>query len=167
MLEARARRQHTVLDLDYRPMFWDSLDHARAEIAAVLPQITVAVGNREECFVATGESDPHAAAQALLSHGLDLAVVKLGPEGVLATSKRESVLVPPIPVTPLNGLGAGDGFGGSLIHGLLSGWSLEKTLSRANAAGAIVASRLECSTAMPTSDEIDDLLATRGSDVRA
>ena len=54
----------------------------------------------------------------------------------------------------VNGLGAGDCFGGSLIHGLLRGWPLEKTLRYANAAGAIVASRLECSTAMPTAAEV-------------
>ena len=37
---------------------------------------------------------------------------------------------------------------------LLHGWPLEKTLRYANAAGAIVASRLECSTAMPTAAEV-------------
>ena len=62
-------------------------------------------------------------------------------------------------MTPLNGLGAGDSFGGSLCHGLLAGWPLERTLAAANAAGAIVASRLECSTAMPTEAEIDTLIA--------
>jgi 5-dehydro-2-deoxygluconokinase len=34
---------------------------------------------------------------------------------------------------------------------------LEKTLRYANAAGAIVASRLECSTAMPTAAEVAEL----------
>jgi 5-dehydro-2-deoxygluconokinase len=63
-----------------------------------------------------------------------------------------------MPVKVLNGLGAGDGFGGALCHGLLSGWPLTKTLRFANAAGAIVASRLECSTAMPTTAEVDQLL---------
>ena len=62
-------------------------------------------------------------------------------------------------MTPLNGLGAGDSFGGSLCHGLLAGWPLQRTLAAANAAGAIVASRLECSTAMPTEAEIDTLIA--------
>ena len=74
------------------------------------------------------------------------------------TRDGERVEAPPIPVTPLNGLGAGDSFGGSLAHGLLAGWDLGTVLHRANAAGAIVASRLECSTAMPTPDEIDVLL---------
>jgi 5-dehydro-2-deoxygluconokinase len=62
-------------------------------------------------------------------------------------------------VNVLNGLGAGDAFGGSLVHGLLAGWDLEKIMRHANAAGAIVASRLECSSAMPTTDEIESAVA--------
>ena len=42
-------------------------------------------------------------------------------------------------VEVLNGLGAGDAFGGALCHGLLSGWELERTIRFANAAGALVA----------------------------
>ena len=78
---------------------------------------------------------------------------------MLAKTKHERVESPPIMIEPVNGLGAGDSFGGSLAHGLLAGWPLEKVLHRANAAGAIVASRLECSTAMPTEAEIDILLS--------
>jgi len=59
-------------------------------------------------------------------------------------------------VDVVNGLGAGDAFGGAFCHGLLSGWDLEKTLRFANAAGAIVAGRLECSTAMPYEHEVLD-----------
>jgi len=158
VLEARARRPLTVLDLDYRQMFWGDAAAAREQVQRVLPQITVAVGNRTECEVATGESDPDRAADALLAAGVDLAVVKMGPEGVLGRTATTRVVVPPLTITPLNGLGAGDAFGGALCHGLLSGWPLDKVLQYANAAGAIVASRLECSTAMPTQAEIEILL---------
>ncbi|GAA1873596.1 5-dehydro-2-deoxygluconokinase [Pseudonocardia ailaonensis] len=157
-LAARAGRP-TVLDLDYRPMFWTDAAAATEQVQKILGQVTVAVGNREECEVAVGETDPERAADALLAAGVELAVVKQGPKGVLAKTRSERVVSPPIPVTPYNGLGAGDSFGGSLAHGLLAGWPLEKVLSRANAAGAIVASRLECSTAMPTAAEIDVLLS--------
>ena len=160
VLEARARTPFTVLDLDYRPMFWETPAHATEQVQRALPHVTVAVGNREECEVAIGETEPDRAADALLAAGVELAVVKQGPKGVLAkTRSGERVEAPPLPVRPLNGLGAGDSFGGSLIHGLLEGWPLEKVLRHANAAGAIVASRLECSTAMPTSEEIETLLA--------
>jgi 5-dehydro-2-deoxygluconokinase len=160
VLAARARKSFTVLDLDYRPMFWETPAHATEQVQKALSQVTVAVGNREECEVAVGESEPERAADALLAAGVELAVVKQGPKGVLAkTRSGERVESPPIPIKPLNGLGAGDSFGGSLCHGLLAGWPLEKVLQNANAAGAIVASRLECSTAMPTEAEIDTLIA--------
>ena len=159
VLDTRARKPLTVLDLDYRPMFWASAADAREQVQQVLPKITVAVGNRTECEVATGESDPDRAADALLAAGAELAVVKMGPGGVLGRTATSRVVVPPLEITPLNGLGAGDAFGGALCHGLLSGWPLEKVLQYANAAGAIVASRLECSTAMPTLAEIEILLA--------
>jgi len=159
VLEARARKPFTVLDLDYRPMFWADAAAAREQVQRALPYVTVALGNREECEVATGEADPERAADALLAAGVELAIVKGGPRGVLAKTRTERATAAPIPIRPMNGLGAGDSFGGSICHGLLSGWPLDRTLAAANAAGAIVASRLECSTAMPTQEEIEMLLA--------
>lgn len=155
--EARSRAPLTVLDLDYRPMFWETQAAATEQVQKALRHVTVAVGNREECEVAIGETNPHKAADALLDLGVELAIVKQGPRGVLGKTRHSSVNVPPNEVDVVNGLGAGDAFGGSLIHGLLRNWPLEKTLRYANAAGAIVASRLECSTAMPTADEVATL----------
>lgn len=152
--EIRARAPLTVLDLDYRPMFWETPAAATEQVQRALQHVTVAVGNREECEIAVGETNPHKAADALLDLGVELAIVKQGPRGVLGKTKQSSVTVPPNDVDVVNGLGAGDAFGGSLIHGLLHSWPLEKTLRYANAAGAIVASRLECSTAMPTAVEV-------------
>ncbi len=156
--ESRQRRHPTVLDLDYRPMFWDSPQAAREQIRQAIPHVTVAVGNLEECEVATGETEPEAAAESLLQAGVQLAVVKQGPKGVYARTRDEITQVPPISVDVVNGIGAGDGFGGALCHGLLSGWPLEQTIRFANAAGAIVTTRLECSSAMPTTSEVESFL---------
>lgn len=150
----------TVFDLDWRPAFWHEPDEARPHYAAALRHASVAVGNVEEVEIATGVREPREAAHALLDAGVRLAVVKQGPEGVLAMNQAgEAVEVPPLPVTVLNGLGAGDAFGGALCHGLLAGWELERVIRYANAAGAIVASRLECSSAMPYADEVEAALA--------
>jgi 5-dehydro-2-deoxygluconokinase len=146
--------RYTVLDLDYRPAFWASETAATEQIRAALGRVNVAVGNLAECEIAVGTMDPDKAADALLDLGVELAIVKQGPRGVLGRTKHESVTVPAHDIGVVNGLGAGDGFGGSLCHGLLAGLSLEQTLRNANAAGAIVASRLECSTAMPTAAEV-------------
>ncbi len=157
-LKARNGRGITVLDLDYRPMFWPTRQEARHWVQQALPLVSVAVGNLDECETATGERDPLAAARALHEAGVELAVVKQGPKGVLAHDRTVSVEVPPVPVEVLNGLGAGDAFGGALCHGLLAGWDIEQVMRFANAAGAIVASRLACSDAMPTTAEVTDFL---------
>jgi 5-dehydro-2-deoxygluconokinase len=158
LLEHRGRIAHTVLDLDFRPMFWSSVDSARAEIGALLDQVTVAVGNRAEVEVAVGTADPRDAAERLLARGISLAVVKLGAGGVLVATSAGSWTVPPQPVEVVCGLGAGDAFGGALVHGLLSGWAPERIARYANAAGAIVAGRLACADAMPTLAEIEELV---------
>lgn len=160
---ARASRTATVFDLDWRPMFWDGGDHssvAPARYREALAHATVAVGNIDECEIATGEREPHAAARALLAAGVELAVVKQGPKGVLAVHRDGPTAdVPPLPVEVVNGLGAGDAFGGALCHGLLAGWDIARIMRYANAAGAIVASRLACSSAMPFPDEVERALA--------
>lgn len=149
----------TVLDLDYRPRFWADEATASQCVEEMLGRVDVAIGNLEECRVTVGESDAERAADALLDRGVDIAIVKQGMTGTLAKSRDERVFVPSIKVKVLNGLGAGDAFGGALCHGLIEGWDLRRTVGFASAAGAIVASRLECSTAMPTSDEVEALLA--------
>ncbi|MER6188189.1 5-dehydro-2-deoxygluconokinase [Streptomyces sp. NPDC001652] len=155
-LAHRAKAGTTVFDLDWRPMFWADPNQARGFYAQALRHTTVAVGNLDECEVATGEREPYAAAKALLAAGVELAIVKQGPKGVLAMERDGSTAeISPVPVEVVNGLGAGDAFGGALCHGLLSGWDTRRTVIFANAAGAIVASRLSCSDAMPTEAEVD------------
>ena len=90
MLEARERKRHTVIDLDYRPTFWPSEEAASREIGAAIDHATVAVGNRRECEVAVGTGDPDAAADALLERGIELAIVKLGGDGVLVATPRRA-----------------------------------------------------------------------------
>jgi 5-dehydro-2-deoxygluconokinase len=148
----------TIHDLDHRPTFWSDESEAGHWARAALKHATVAVGNRDEVAVAVRTRDPYAASAALLELGVEIAVVKRGPEGVLARTRDELVEVEPVPVEVVNGLGAGDAFGGALCHALLSGWDLERTMRFCNAAGAIVAGRLACSDAMPTTAEVEAAL---------
>ena len=145
----------TVHDLDHRPMFWSDESEAGHWARAALKHATVAVGNQDEVAVAVRTRDPYAASAHLLELGVEVAIVKRGPEGVLARTKDELVEVPPVPVDVVCGLGAGDAFGGALVHGLLSGWPLERAIRLANAAGAHVAARLACADAMPSLEDIE------------
>lgn len=170
MLSHRGRPEpgsgrHTVLDLDWRAMFWPSPEEARTEYDLMLGSVTVVVGNRDEVEVAVGTRDPQRAADHLLGRGVALALVKMGGEGVLVATPDSRAVIPPHVVDVVCGLGAGDAFGGALVHGLLSGWEPVRIAAYANAAGAIVASRLACADAMPTVAELDALVTSGGAPV--
>ena len=158
-LDLRKGSRWTIADLDYRPMFWQDEEIASREVGRALGKANVAIGNKEECRIAVGETEPDRAADALLDRGVDIAVVKQGPLGTLAKTGQERIVMPVTPVEVCNGLGAGDAFGGSFCHALLEGFDLARAVQYASTAGAIVASRLECSTAMPTTEEIERVIA--------
>lgn len=155
-----ASGRFTVLDLDWRPVFWPSPRTARREYVRLLQQVSVAVGNRSEVEVAVGTADPEEGARRLLDLGVEMAIVKKGADGVLLATQHGMTTVPPCKVDVVCGLGAGDAFGAALIHGLLSGWDPLRCVEYGNAAGAIVASRLACSDAMPTFEELEAMVTT-------
>lgn len=157
-LEARAGKP-TIHDLDHRPSLWADPAEARELGRRALAHASVAVGNLAEAAVVVGEAEPEETARRLLELGPSVAIVKLGGAGVLAVAGDEVVEVEPIAVEVVNGLGAGDAFGGALSHGLLTGLSLAETLALANAAGALVAARHGCADDMPSLDEVEALCA--------
>jgi len=152
---ARGTRVH---DLDHRPSLWASKDEARRWAGEAIRRATVVVGNTDEVEMATGESDPQRAARVLIDMGVETALVKMGADGAVGVTRAETVHALGFETEVLNGLGAGDAFGGMLCHGLLARWPLRRTLMHANAAGAIVASRLACADAMPTLAEVQRMV---------
>ena len=161
----RSRQEHTIVDLDYRPTLWESNFAAREKVRQILDHCTVAVGNRAECDMAVGESDPDKAADALLELGVALAVVKMGEGGVMLASDVERVRIDPVSVDLVCGLGAGDAFGGALVLGLLSDWGLTEIGQFANAAGAYVVSQLSCADDMPTREQVRELIQHNNRDL--
>jgi 5-dehydro-2-deoxygluconokinase len=153
---ARPRRgtSWTILDLDWRPTLWADPGAYPALIDAAAQLSDVLIGSDSE-FAAAGLRPGEA-----ITAGRALTVLKHGPGGVtlLADGSRRSL--PGIAVEVVCGLGAGDALTAAFAAGLLAGLDPIRALERGNAAGAIVASRLMCSAAMPIPDEIDKLLTT-------
>jgi 5-dehydro-2-deoxygluconokinase len=153
-LRERERKGFTIHDLDHRPTFWRAPEEAGPLARQALGFATVAVGNLDEVTVAVGSGTPEAQASRLLDLGLELAIVKLGGDGVLAAWNGGAERVPAVGVEVVNGLGAGDAFGAALCHGLLEGWDVVETVRFANAAGAYVAGQLACADAMPNEAQV-------------
>jgi 5-dehydro-2-deoxygluconokinase len=161
-LRQRERKSESIIDLDYRPSFWTSVEEARVAAQEAIAMCTIAIGNIAECQVALGISDPQEAATELLNRGVRIAIVKMGGDGVLLATTSERIVIAPLPIKLVCGLGAGDAFGGALIHGLLSGWGLREIGEFANAAGAYLASELMCSDAMPTLQILNSFIGIGG-----
>ncbi|MEI6363546.1 MAG: PfkB family carbohydrate kinase [Actinomycetes bacterium] len=157
-LTARAKAGHTILDLDYRPALWPSVETARAAAAEAIALATVVVGNLDECEMAVETRNPDSAADRLLARGVDLAIIKQGADGALFANRSHRWVIAPTPIAVVCGLGAGDAFGGALSHGLLAGWDVDAVGRFASAAGAYVAARLTCADDMPTEARVRELI---------
>lgn len=143
---------HTVLDLDWRPALW-------ADGATYREWMSVAVRFADVVVGGTAEFEAAGLDAAALARTTPIVVVKRGPAGVTLIERGRTIDIAPHEVEVVNGLGAGDAFIAALVAALLGGASAGEACARGNAAGAIVASRLSTSWAMPTGDEIDALLA--------
>lgn len=162
-LARRSRAPHTILDLDYRPSFWTSPSEAQRAARAAIEHCSVVLGNRAECDMAFGESDPDKIADHLLADGVTLSIVKLGADGVMLATKDERIRIAPLTIKLVCGLGSGDAFGGALVHGLLHSLTLREIGEFANAAGAYVATKLTCADAMPTEQMLRSFMADPAS----
>jgi len=94
-------------------------------------------------------------------------VSKLGEEGTRVWQGRDSVFLPPYEVEVVSTIGAGDGFASGFIYALLAGKPVIECLQFGNAAAAIVVSRLSCSEAMPTREEVETLILSQAKRMSA
>jgi 5-dehydro-2-deoxygluconokinase len=148
-----AAARWTIFDLDWRPQLWHVEDGYPPLAERAARSCNVLIGGDAE--FAAADIEPAAAVHDL---GTQLAVVKHGAQGVSVHSVDGVEEIPGIPVPVVNGLGAGDAFAAAFGAALLAGLPAAEAARHGNAAGAIVASRLGCAPAMPTSSELRRLL---------
>ena len=81
-------------------------------------------------------------------------VYKRGANGCSTFSNEGHFDTPIFPVIALKPTGAGDGFMGGFISGLVAGAPLEDAVRRGAATAAIVVTRVGCAPAMPSTNEV-------------
>lgn len=141
MAALRVHRGTTIFDLDWRPVLWDDPDGYAPLAAEAASAADIVVGNEEE-LDASGLRE------------LPTLVLKRGERGATVLDRAAETDVAGVPVDVVNGLGAGDAFAAALGHGILRGLPLVEAVRRGTVAGAVVASRLGCSAAMPREEEL-------------
>ncbi len=159
---AREAGVRLVLDIDYRDSSWNSPEDAGKEARAVLPWVDVVLGNEDEFAILTGTRDPSAQMKATFDLGPSLLVRKLGAKGVEAHTRERSLTVEPCPVRVVCTIGAGDGFAAGFLFALFQNLPLIECLRYGNAVAAVVVSRVSCSDAMPTLEEVKEYLRPSG-----
>ncbi len=155
MAALERHRGTAIFDLDFRPMFWPDPSQYRGTVTAALRHADIVVGNEDEVAAASGDSDPRTGVDHLRAMGPKIALLKRGGAGSVLFESDRVVEVPPVRMKVVNGLGAGDAFIAAFSHGLLRGVDLETAVHRGNRAGAIVASQVPCSEAMPRLAELE------------
>jgi 5-dehydro-2-deoxygluconokinase len=149
-LAALAEHQGTtIFDLDWRPALWERADDYGELARTAAGHADIVIGNEEEVEAAAG--DPG----TLLELGVRTVVLKRGEHGAVLFHEGREVEVPGHPVEVVNGLGAGDAFVATFVQSLHANLPLEEAVRRGSVAGAIVASQLACSEAMPRLDELE------------
>ena len=135
----------TVFDLDWRPALWDDAQDYPELARAAARWADVVVGNEEEVEMARLPEVP-------------VLVVKRGERGATIVEEGATADIPGLRVDVVNGLGAGDAFAAAFGYGLLRALPLLECVRRGTVAGALVASRMTCSDAMPRLEELDRAL---------
>jgi sugar/nucleoside kinase (ribokinase family) len=161
LLEAAIAAHVSVsFDPNLRLNLWPDHDEMRTLLNTVAARAQVVLPGIREGRLLTGHADPETIADTYLSAGAAEVVVKLGATGARAfTADGQTAQSRPFAVTPIDTVGAGDGFAAGYIAGLLAGADLQQRLDQAAAVGALVTTRRGDLTAMPTRAEVDQLLS--------
>lgn len=163
---AKQAGRRVVFDVDYRSMSWPNPAAAGQAVRLALPFIDVLIGNQLELSLVAGEEDLERATVSLRER-IPMLVSKLGEQGTRVWQGRDSVFLPPYAVEVVSTIGAGDGFASGFLYALLAGRSVTQCLHFGNAAAAIVVSRLSCSEAMPTLEEVETMIRNQAKQVSA
>jgi 5-dehydro-2-deoxygluconokinase len=143
-----------IIDIDYRPYSWTHAEEAQEVCMRAANMCDIIVGNDVEFKILAGSQDGLALAQALSQKTGRIVVYKQGEKGCTTFTKGHSFDTLVFPVEALKPTGAGDGFMGGFISGLVAGAALEDAVLRGSATAAIVVTRVGCAPAMPDAAEV-------------
>lgn len=149
-----------IFDVDYRPYSWASAEEAASVYSRAASICDVIIGNDVEFGFMAGHYDEGLVkARELASRDASIVVFKMGEKGAITLSGDEEIRTGIYPVEALKPTGAGDSFMGGFIASLAAGYTLKDAVLRGSASASMVVSRVGCSSAMPSTEELEAFLA--------
>lgn len=154
-------------DPNLRPPLWDSLETAREQVLYGLNYCDILKISDNEIQWLTGEEDYTDGVNWILDRfEIPLILVSMGKEGSRAYYKGSMVEVAPfLQKNTIETTGAGDTFGGCVLHYILEHGlenlteeNLREMLRFANAAAALITTRKGALRVMPSVEEISGIL---------
>lgn len=154
-------------DPNYRAPLWENEKVAIEMMREPIPYVDMMKISDEETELLTGQVDPEAAAEILISQGVKVVVVTLGEKGALVRIKDGSHIVAGFKSQVVDTTGAGDSFWGSFVQQVLGTKKaveeltleeLSKCVTYANAVASICVSKRGAIPAMPTKEEVEKRL---------
>ncbi len=129
-----------VIDHNYRPALWVSVDVARAALTRLLPYMHIVFVTFEDEQRLWGDVNPDAACTRLHSAGAKIVVVKLGAAGCLSSDGVATISIATTPVASvIDTTAAGDAFNAAFLAAWFCGSQSRGLLPvRGNALAGIV-----------------------------
>ena len=150
-----------IFDVDYRPYSWPSGDVAAQTYKRAAALCDIVIGNDNEFgIMAGGACKGLQMARELAATTAEIVVYKRGEKGAITFADGTEMHTGIYPVTALKPTGAGDAFMGGFISALADGRAVKDCVLRGSAAAAIVVSKVGCAPAMPTTNQLEEFLAT-------
>jgi 5-dehydro-2-deoxygluconokinase len=143
-----------ILDVDYRPYSWVSAEDAAETCLRAAKLSTIVIGNDDEFAVMGGGLELAKSLEA------EIVIYKMGEKGSVTFHNGQSFETGIIKVKALKPTGAGDSFMAAFVTSLAQGIDVKSSVHRGSAAAAIVVTRVGCSIAMPTQEELSNFMVT-------
>jgi len=161
---AKRNNVKIVFELDYRPYTWESSEEVATYYSLVAETADIVIGTRDEYDMMENreiEGKNEDTTRYLFQHHPELVIIKHGIEGSYAYTKSEKTFRGLVYKTNvLKTFGAGDSYASALIYALVTGKNIEMALKYGSASASIVVSKHSSSEAMPTIEEIEELIQT-------
>jgi len=152
------------IDTNIRLKLW-SKDDAKKTLLPMLKKADIVLMEPEDAEILIGEKEPEKIAEDILAMGAKTVVIKLGAEGALASTEKETVRKPSFKVPVEDVIGAGDAFAAGFISSMMRRCSLAEALEIGNAAGAMVVTVRGDFENMPSLDDVRKFLAYQKKEI--